>query len=54
MEHPPTAIFAGSDLQALGVLDAARQMGIPVPARLSIGGYDDLQVARQSTAICPD
>src|SRR5215207_8485379 len=41
MERPPTAIFAGSDLQALGVLDAARQLGIPVPARLSIVGYDD-------------
>ena len=45
----PTAIFAGSDIQALGVLDAARQLGISVPGDLSIVGYDDLQVARWSS-----
>lgn len=45
----PTAIFAGSDIQALGVLDAARQLGISVPGELSIVGYDDLQVARWSS-----
>lgn len=48
-QHRPTAIFAGSDLQALGVLDAARELGIPVPAQLSVVGYDDLQVARWSS-----
>lgn len=47
--HPPTAIFAGSDLQALGVLDAARQIGIRVPEELSIVGYDDLQLAQWSS-----
>ena len=45
----PTAIFAGSDLQALGVLDAARQLGISVPDELSIVGYDDLPMARWSS-----
>lgn len=45
----PTAIFAGSDLQALGVLDAARQIGLRVPDELSIVGYDDLQLARWSS-----
>lgn len=48
-EQRPTAIFAGSDLQALGVLDAARQLGIAVPGQLSIVGYDDLQVAQWSS-----
>lgn len=47
--HPPTAIFAGSDLQALGVLDAARQIGLRVPEELSIVGYDDLPVAQWSS-----
>ncbi|MFJ6000860.1 LacI family DNA-binding transcriptional regulator [Arthrobacter sp. NPDC092385] len=47
--HPPTAIFAGSDLQALGVLDAARQIGLRVPDELSIVGYDDLQLAQWSS-----
>nr|MDT0658993.1 LacI family DNA-binding transcriptional regulator [Micromonospora sp. DSM 115978] len=41
----PTAIFAGSDLQALGVLQAARRLGIEVPRDLSVVGYDDLPVA---------
>jgi LacI family xylobiose transport system transcriptional regulator len=47
--NPPTAIFAGSDLQALGVLDAARQIGLSVPNDLSIVGYDDLQLAQWSS-----
>ncbi|WP_219815446.1 LacI family DNA-binding transcriptional regulator [Arthrobacter sp. B0490] len=47
--RPPTAIFAGSDLQALGVLDAARQIGLRVPEELSIVGYDDLPVAQWSS-----
>ncbi|AVT28255.1 MULTISPECIES: LacI family DNA-binding transcriptional regulator [unclassified Plantactinospora] len=41
----PTAIFAGSDMQALGVLRAARQLNLDVPADLSVIGYDDLPVA---------
>ena len=41
----PTAIFAGSDLQALGVYEAARGFGLRVPADLSVVGYDDLQLA---------
>ncbi|WP_422769902.1 LacI family DNA-binding transcriptional regulator [Plantactinospora sp. WMMC1484] len=41
----PTAIFAGSDMQALGVLRAARQLGLSVPTDLSVIGYDNLPVA---------
>ncbi|WP_159791899.1 LacI family DNA-binding transcriptional regulator [Puerhibacterium puerhi] len=40
----PTAIFAGSDLQALGVLRAARELGLCVPEDLSVVGYDDLPI----------
>ena len=41
----PTAIFAASDQQALGVLEAARILGIRVPEELSVVGFDDVEVA---------
>jgi LacI family xylobiose transport system transcriptional regulator len=42
----PTAIFAGSDLQALGVLEAVRALGLHVPDDLSVVGYDDIPLAQ--------
>ncbi len=42
----PTAIFAGSDEQALGVYEAARQRGLRIPQDLSVVGFDDLPAAR--------
>ena len=45
----PTAIFAGSDLQALGVLEAARLRNLRVPQDLSVVGYDDVPLAQWSS-----
>jgi LacI family transcriptional regulator len=45
LDPPPTAIFAGNDIMAAGVLKAAQQRGIAVPAALSIAGFDDSDVA---------
>lgn len=42
LPDPPTAIFAASDTQAMGVLSAADQSGFPVPGRLSVVGFDDI------------
>jgi DNA-binding LacI/PurR family transcriptional regulator len=42
----PTAIFAGSDIQAFGVYEAARVLGLKVPDELSVIGFDDLPMAR--------
>jgi len=41
-----TAIFAGSDQQAFGVYEAARQRGLRIPEDLSVVGFDDLPVTR--------
>lgn len=46
LDDRPTAIFAGSDLQAMGVYEAARSLGIAIPSQLSVVGYDDLSVSR--------
>jgi LacI family transcriptional regulator len=45
LPEPPTAIFAASDTQALGVLEAARFEGFTVPGDLSVVGFDDIEVA---------
>ncbi len=45
LDQPPTAIFAASDTQAFGVLDAARELGVSVPDQLSVIGYDDIELA---------
>jgi LacI family transcriptional regulator, galactose operon repressor len=41
----PSAIFAASDTQAMGVLIAADRCGIPVPGQLSVIGFDDIESA---------
>lgn len=41
----PTAIFAGNDEMAAGVLHAARQAGLKVPQDLTVVGFDDFQIA---------
>lgn len=45
LDDPPTAIFAFSDEMALGVLDAARDLGVNIPGDLSVVGYDDIELA---------
>ena len=42
---PPTAVFAGSDYIAIGVIEAARERGLQVPRDLSLVGFDDMPFA---------
>ncbi len=42
--HRPTAIIAQSDLLAAGVIKAAEELGIAVPAELSVIGFDGIRV----------
>ena len=44
-DRRPTAVFATSDVQAIGTLDAAQEAGIPVPEELSVVGFDDVEAA---------
>jgi LacI family transcriptional regulator len=45
LPDPPSAIFAASDTQAMGVLAGADRSGAPVPRQLSVIGFDDIQPA---------
>jgi DNA-binding LacI/PurR family transcriptional regulator len=45
LPDPPTAIFAYSDVHALGIIEAAGDLNLNVPGGLSIVGYDDIAPA---------
>ena len=38
----PTAVFTANDMQALGVYQAARELGLKIPEDLSVVGFDDV------------
>jgi len=46
--NPPTAIFASNDEMAVGVINAAHEMGLNVPGDLSVAGFDDSILASRS------
>jgi DNA-binding LacI/PurR family transcriptional regulator len=41
----PTAVFAASDTQAIGVLEASEACGLRVPDDLAVIGFDDIEMA---------
>ena len=45
----PQAVFCGNDALALGLLDAARERGLQVPADLAVVGFDDVEGAALAT-----
>ena len=47
-EDPPTAVFAASDVQAIGVLEAAGELGLRVPEDVAVIGFDDIDETRYS------
>ncbi|MHA6620593.1 LacI family DNA-binding transcriptional regulator [Pseudonocardia sp. DLS-67] len=47
--EPPTAIFAGSDMQAFGVYQEAAARGLRIPEDLSIVGFDDIAFSELAT-----
>lgn len=58
-DNRPTAILCGNDLMAIGVLEAASELGLKVPDDLSVMGYDDQELSRYthpplSTLVLPN
>jgi DNA-binding LacI/PurR family transcriptional regulator len=45
MDNPPTAILAGNDLIAVGLINECRELNIKVPNDLSIIGIDNIPLA---------
>ncbi|HUF38457.1 MAG TPA: LacI family DNA-binding transcriptional regulator [Anaerolineales bacterium] len=45
LDDPPTAVFASSDTQAIGVLDAAQDLNVRIPDELSVIGFDGIRDA---------
>jgi LacI family transcriptional regulator len=43
--RPPTAIFAGADIVAMGALEALTEAGLSVPGDISVAGYDNSALA---------
>jgi DNA-binding LacI/PurR family transcriptional regulator len=45
----PTAVVAGNDQQAVGVLQVLSRAGVAVPGQVSLTGFDDSRFARLSS-----
>ncbi|HAS6300606.1 TPA: LacI family DNA-binding transcriptional regulator [Vibrio vulnificus] len=45
----PSALFVCNDMMAMGVINAANELGVEIPHDLSIIGYDDIHIAKFMT-----
>jgi LacI family transcriptional regulator len=49
MRPRPTAVFAANDYTAVGLLAAARDLGVAVPLDLAVCGFDDIAISQYLT-----
>lgn len=45
LEEPPTAVFATSDVKAVGCMLELEERGIRMPEQMSLVGFDDIRIA---------
>ena len=45
LDEPPTALFAVTDMAALGAIAAAQRLGLRIPEDIAIVGYNDIPLA---------
>jgi LacI family transcriptional regulator len=45
LPEPPTAVFAASDMMAVGAMNVARASGLRLPEDLAVVGFDDIPIA---------
>jgi LacI family transcriptional regulator len=48
LQYKPDAVFAASDIMALGAIRAAHDAGLRIPQDIAIVGFDDIPMASQS------
>lgn len=46
LSPPPTAVFAISDLMAVGALIAVKEAGLKIPEDIALVGFDDIPIAK--------
>ncbi|MFB5191386.1 LacI family DNA-binding transcriptional regulator [Alicyclobacillus fastidiosus] len=45
-DNPPDGVFAANDMMAIGIIQAANELGVSIPNDVSIVGYDDIDMAK--------
>jgi LacI family transcriptional regulator len=48
LRNPITAAFVSSDVQAMGALEAARELGVRIPEDIAMVSFDDIELARHA------
>ena len=48
LRNPISAVFVSSDVQAIGALEAARELGVRIPEDIALVSFDDIELASQA------